>query len=161
MKSLTLLLFALVLGGCAIGRGTPDAAQARAGESCKATSEEEIAALFERWNQALQTADASAVVSNYAERSILLPTLSNQPRFTADEKADYFRHFLENGPSGVIDVRFIELGCNTAVDAGLYTFSFAKTGTVTRARYSYTYHWDGAQWLITSHHSSLMPQTDK
>jgi uncharacterized protein (TIGR02246 family) len=161
MKSLTLLLVALVLGGCATGRGMPDSAQARAGENCKASSEQEIAALFERWNQALQTGDASAVLANYAERSILLPTLSKQTRFTADEKADYFRHFMENGPSGVIELRFIELGCNTAVDAGLYTFSFAKTGTVSKARYSFTYHWDGTQWLITSHHSSLMPETDK
>jgi hypothetical protein len=52
----------------------------------------------------------------------------------------------------------IDLGCNSAVDAGLYTFTFGSTGAVVHARYTYTYHWDGSQWLITSHHSSAMPE---
>jgi hypothetical protein len=55
-------------------------------------------------------------------------------------------------------MRFVEIGCNSAVDAGLYTFTFAKTGDVVKARYSYTYRWDGSTWLITSHHSSAMPE---
>ena len=129
-------------------------------EDCKATSEKEIAALFERWNKSLQTGDPHKVVANYAQRSILLPTVSNKPRLTPAEKEDYFHHFLENKPSGKIDSRFIELGCNSAVDAGVYTFTFAKTGAVVKARYTYTYHWDGRKWLITSHHSSAMPEKD-
>jgi hypothetical protein len=44
------------------------------------------------------------------------------------------------------------------VDAGLYTFTFAKTGDVVKARYTYTYRWNGSEWLITSHHSSAMPE---
>lgn len=146
---------AAVLAGCATA---PDSAQKGQVESCKNTSEQEIAALFDRWNQSLQTGDARKVVANYAQRSILLPTVSNKPRLTAAEKEDYFHHFLENGPSGKIDLRHIELGCNTAVDAGLYTFSFAKTGNTVSGRYSYTYRWDGKEWLITSHHSSMMPE---
>ena len=55
-------------------------------------------------------------------------------------------------------MRQIELGCNSAVDSGLYTFRFAKTGATVQARYTYTYRWDGTQWLITSHHSSAMPE---
>jgi len=116
--------------------------------------------LFDRWNRSLQTGDAHAVVANYAERSILLPTVSNKPRVTAAEKLDYFEHFLENKPSGKIDYSFIEIGCNSAFDAGLYTFTFAKTGAKVAARYTYTYAWDGRQWLITSHHSSKMPEGD-
>ena len=125
---------------------------------CKATSEQEISALFDRWNQSLQTGDPHAVVINYAARSILLPTVSNKPRLTAAEKEDYFHHFLENKPVGKIDSRFIDIGCNTAVDAGLYTFTFSTNGAQVKARYTYTYKWDGKQWLITSHHSSAMPE---
>jgi uncharacterized protein (TIGR02246 family) len=127
-------------------------------ETCKSTSSEEIAALIDRWNQSLQTGDPHKVVANYAEQSILLATVSNQPRLTPAEKEDYFHHFLDNRPSGKVDFRDIELGCNSAVDAGLYTFTFAKTGEVVHARYTYTYHWDGKQWLITSHRSSAMPE---
>ena len=151
--------FALV--GCATSN-TPSLAKTTAPTAstvvCKATSEAEIAALFDRWNNSLLTGDPHKVVANYAERSILLPTVSNKARLTPAEKEDYFHHFLENKPSGKIDKRFIEIGCNTALDAGLYTFTFAKTGASVSGRYSYTYRWDGQQWLITSHHSSMMPE---
>ena len=133
-------------------------AQATRTETCKVTTEKEIASLFDRWNQSLQTGDPHKVVANYAERSILLPTVSNKPRLTPAEREDYFHHFLADRPSGKIDLRFVEIGCNTAVDAGLYTFTFAKTGAVASGRYSYTYRWDGSKWLITSHHSSVMPE---
>ena len=42
--------------------------------------------------------------------------MPNKPRFTAEEKEDYFHHFVENRPSGKIDQRFIEIDCNTAFD---------------------------------------------
>lgn len=162
MKSLAgIALFGCaVLAGCASTGGSqqPTSPVTRT-ESCRATTEQEIASLFDRWNESLQTGDPSTVVANYAERSILLPTLSNKPRLTAAEKEDYFHHFLENRPSGRIDLRFVEIGCNSAVDAGLYTFAFARTGTAASGRYSFTYRWDGSKWLITSHHSSLMPET--
>jgi hypothetical protein len=44
------------------------------------------------------------------------------------------------------------------VDAGLYTFTFGATGQVVHARYTFTYRWEGGKWLITSHHSSAMPE---
>lgn len=154
------LIASALLAGCAIVAGctSPAGAPQGASTACKSANEQEIAALFERWNQALQTGDPHQVVANYAERSILLPTVSNKPRLTAAEKEDYFQHFMEQRPAGRIDLRFIELGCNAAVDAGLYTFTYAKTGDVVHARYTFTYRWDGSRWLITSHHSSAMPE---
>ena len=127
-------------------------------EVCAPASEQQIAALFDRWNQSLQTGNPPEVVANYAEGSILLPTVSNKPRLTAAEKEDYFVNFMKNKPSGVIDSRTIAIGCNTAVDSGLYTFTYGTTGAEVKARYTYTYKWDGKQWLITSHHSSAMPE---
>ena len=161
MKVLPFLAIAslVAMTGCASISSTPSTAQTTKTESCKATTEQEIASLFDKWNNSLQTGDPHKVVANYATKSILLPTVSNTPRLTAAEKEDYFHHFLEDKPFGKIDLRAIELGCNTAVDAGLYTFTFAKTGAVVRGRYSYTYRWDGSQWFITSHHSSKMPES--
>ena len=158
MKPLVLLFAVAPLAACVSNQVAPSGAQNARTETCKQVSEAEIASLFDRWNQSLQTGDSHKVVANYAERSILLPTVSNKPRLTPAEKEDYFNHFLENQPSGKIDLRFIELGCNSAVDAGLYTFTFAKTGASVSGRYSYTYRWNGSQWQITSHHSSVMPE---
>ncbi len=145
------------LTGFASGPSIADSAAKRT-EICKETNEQEISALFERWNRSLQTGDPQKVAANYAERSILLPTVSNKPRLTAADKEEYFHHFLANKPVGKIDSRTIEIGCTTAVDAGLYTFTFGATGAQVKARYTYTYKWDGKQWLITSHHSSAMPE---
>lgn len=126
-------------------------------EVCHATSEKKIASLFERWNASLRTGDPKKVVANYAPKSILLPTVSNKPRLTAEEKEDYFEHFLQSKPVGTIDSRSIEIDCNSAIDAGLYTFKFAD-GSQVKARYTFTYKWNGKQWLISSHHSSAMPE---
>ena len=126
-------------------------------ETCHAATEKEVAALFDRWNGSLRTGDPKKVVANYAKSSVLLATVSNTPRMTPDQKEDYFKHFLENKPVGKIDSRTIEIDCNTAIDVGLYTFTFGD-GQQVKARYTYTYKWDGHQWLITSHHSSAMPE---
>ena len=82
MKSLTLIALA---GYAVLAGSASNAAQAPRTESCKVTSEKEIASLFDRWNQSLQTGDPHKVVANYAERSILLPTVSNKPRLTPAE----------------------------------------------------------------------------
>jgi uncharacterized protein (TIGR02246 family) len=126
-------------------------------ETCQPATEAQIKALFDRWNKSLQTGDPKKVVANYAPKSVLLATVSNKPRLTPEEKLDYFQHFLEKKPSGTIDSRTIEIDCNTALDAGTYTFRFSD-GSVVKARYTYTYKWDGKDWLITSHHSSAMPE---
>jgi uncharacterized protein (TIGR02246 family) len=142
----------------AISPGRSVLAASQHTEVCVETSEQEIASLFDRWNNSLQTGDPHNVVVNYAAKSVLLPTVSNKQRLTPEDKEDYFRHFLENKPFGHIDWRMIEIDCNTAVDVGLYTFTFRKTGSQVKARYTFTYRWDGRQWLITSHHSSTMPE---
>lgn len=148
----------VAITGCASVGDAPSNDRAGKREACKIVTEQEIASLFDRWNDALKTGDPKKVVALYSDKSILLPTLSNKLRLTAAEKEDYFKHFMEDAPVGKIDFRFIDLGCNTAVDAGLYTFNFAKTGSAVSGRYSYTYRWDGSKWLITSHHSSKMPE---
>lgn len=128
-----------------------------AAATCKLPAKSEIAALFDRWNAALKTGDAKKVVANYATPSILLPTVSNQARFTAAEKEEYFVHFLQRKPEGKIDDRLIEVDCNSATDAGLYSFKFAD-GSVVKARYSFSYKKVDESWLISSHHSSAMPE---
>jgi uncharacterized protein (TIGR02246 family) len=126
-------------------------------EACHATSDAEIGRQFDRWNSALATLDPDKVVARYAPESILLPTVSNTPRTTPELRKDYFTMFLKSKPQGVIDSRLIQIGCNSAIDAGIYTFTFGD-GRKVQARYTFTYGWDGKDWLITSHHSSAMPE---
>ena len=113
---------------------------------------------FDRWNKSLKSGDPDQVVKNYAKNSILLATLANKPRLTVAEKRNYFKFFLINKPVGKINYRKIEVGYDMAVDAGIYTFTFAKTGAVVKARYTFTYRFNNNKWLITSHHSSRMPE---
>ena len=140
------------------GHGPISVSNARAAaEECDLPLKSEIAALFDRWNNSLRTGDPRKVVANYAPNSILLPTVSNRARFTIAEKEEYFMHFLMRRPEGSIDDRMIEVDCNSATDSGLYTFRFAD-GTKVKARYSFSYKKVGAEWLISSHHSSAMPE---
>jgi len=157
MKRLTLLAAALTLalGGCATA---PSGSAPTQAQNCQPTNEQEIAALFDRWNASLQTGDPKKVAANYSSRTLLLPTVSNRPRQTAAEIEDYFVYFLKDQPSGTVVSRMISIGCNTAVDTGLYNFTFAKTGKSVAARYTYTYEWKDGQWLISSHHSSALPE---
>ncbi|MGY4493472.1 SgcJ/EcaC family oxidoreductase [Pseudomonas sp. TE3610] len=129
-----------------------------AAQACQPATDADIAALFDRWNAALATGDPAKVAAIYQADAVLLPTQSNQVRLTTAEREDYFAHFLANKPSGRIVSRSIQTRCDSAVDAGIYEFTFAATGEQVQARYSYTWNWDGEQWLIGSHHSSVMPQ---
>jgi uncharacterized protein (TIGR02246 family) len=127
--------------------------------TCKAVTESDISSLFDRSNASLKTDKPDEVVKNYATDSILLPTVSNKPRLTQDERRDYFVHFLEDHPVGEINMRRIKIGCNDALDAGIYTFTFGN-GSKVRARYTFTYVLQDGKWLISSHHSSAMPEKE-
>ena len=50
--------------------------------SCPTVTKTEIAALFEQWDQSLQTGNPSEVAKNYADEAILVPTVSNKVRHT-------------------------------------------------------------------------------
>lgn len=142
----------------------PPHAETHNNVTCVKTTETEIAALFDRWNAALATLDAHNVAMLYAHDAVLLATLSNEVRPTHEKIEDYFVHFLEKKPQGHIDSRTINIGCNTASDTGLYTFTLhEKNGKVKKvaARYSFVYEYDDDQWLIEHHHSSMMPEKIK
>lgn len=125
--------------------------------ACVKTNPQEIAALFDRWNNSLKTRNPVKVNANYSDNAILLATLSNKPRVNSAERIDYFKDFLTKHPVGKIDSRTIKIGCNKAIDTGLYTFTL-KDGKKVHARYTFTYRWDGHKWLISSHHSSALPE---
>ena len=157
-KRMILALGVAMLAGCATGVRHDPATSPERATTCEPIDERAVAGLFERWNASLQTGDPKKVVGNYAERSILLPTLSGKNRITRHEKEDYFKHFLADKPTGTVTARQIDVGCNMVADSGLYTFTMARTGKKVHARYTYVYKWENGAWLITHHHSSMLPE---
>jgi uncharacterized protein (TIGR02246 family) len=141
----------------------PSAAWSRA-PRCVHVTERQIADLFERWNDALKTGNAGKVVALYTSDAVLLPTLKNGPLVGHPAISEYFEDdFLPKKPSGAINGKHnIRIGCNMAVDAGLYTFTFGKPDLPpAEARYTYVYKYDGRRWLIVHHHSSVRPEPTK
>ena len=132
-------------------------AQAQQTATCANTSEKEVSAWFDRWNDSLKTQDSETVTANYAKDAVLLPTVSNMPRTNHEEIRAYFVDFQKKEPQGVIDKRVVKIGCNIAQDIGLYTFSL-KGGKKVHARYSFVYEFTEGKWLIAHHHSSAMPE---
>ena len=115
-----------------------------------------IQALFDAWNQALQTGDPKKVTLLYENDGILLPTISNQVRHNHDEIEDYFTHFLAKGPRGEINESNIRIFGDIAINSGVYTFTF-KDSTSVSARFTFVYRWSQERWMIVEHHSSSMP----
>lgn len=133
-------------------------------EVCKLTSKDEIQGLFQRWNASLKTLSPEQVTANYSSDAVLLPTVSNVSRTTPAEIQDYFVHFLQKKPEGVINQSHVKIGCNKAYDVGIYSFTLQdKEGhaQVVKARYSFVYDYKDGQWLISHHHSSVMPEAIK
>jgi len=96
LKKTTLIIvgvFALLLLSCN---------SAYADASCPTVTKADVAALFEQWDQLLQTGKPSEVAKNYADDGILIPTVSNRVRHTHAEIEDYFKHFLTLKPNGRI-----------------------------------------------------------
>ncbi|MGI3746085.1 MAG: SgcJ/EcaC family oxidoreductase [Janthinobacterium lividum] len=124
---------------------------------CATLDQQQAKILFERWNNTLQTGDSRKVAANYTSDAVLLPTLSNQPRTDLAGKLDYFNTFLRKKPFGTLDSSTVITSCNSAIDTGLYTFRFSDDSEV-QARYTFTYALVDNEWLITSHHSSAMPE---
>ncbi|MBI1241315.1 SgcJ/EcaC family oxidoreductase [Umezakia ovalisporum] len=150
-------IFGAALACSSIMAGTP----VRAQSNCPKVTRPEIAALFDRWNNSLQTGDPNKVTLNYAGNAVLLPTVSNKVRRNHEEIQDYFVKFLQMKPVGKINYRNIRLYCGVAIDSGIYTFRVINNGQTQEvpARYTFVYNKLGDKWLITEHHSSGMPET--
>jgi uncharacterized protein (TIGR02246 family) len=132
---------------------------AYADTNCPTVTKADIAALFEQWDQSLQTGKPSEVAKNYADDAILVPTVSNKVRHTHPEIEDYFQRFLRLKPDGRIEEQNIQIYCDVAVNSGIYTFAVVKEGqpSEVKARFTFVYRKVGDRWLIVDHHSSGMP----
>jgi hypothetical protein len=80
---------------------------------CYSLTEDEVRALYARWNAALQTRKSATVADQYWPQSALLPTISNTIRYNRKLKLDYFDDFLKKKPYGTVLEDYIDnKGCN-------------------------------------------------
>ena len=159
-RQLSWLLGLVLLASCWLLplAAAPGEAQALEAPTCAPITESQVQGLFERWNRALSSGNPETVARLYEPGALLLPTLSATDRSGTEAIADYFTAFLKRQPTGEVTSRQIRLGCNQASDAGDYRFDLHQPEEQLDARYTFVYGFDGQQWRIVHHHSSLVPQ---
>jgi uncharacterized protein (TIGR02246 family) len=140
--------------------------------------------LFNRWNKLLQSKSPSTVAKMYSEKASFLPTLNGELKRGRKGAEEYFEHFLQKNPFGVIKESVAQLIDNneqTLLFAGLYDFEVdSETGerTTASARFTFIFQKEVANegddikqndkeggdtddlsaWKIIHHHSSLKPE---
>lgn len=123
-------------------------------------SKAEVQAAFDNWLAAVASHKAENVAKLYAKDAVLLPTLSPKVHNTPELRLAYFNVFTAKPDiKGTVDESHIRVFGNTAVNSGLYTFTFTKDGETQTvpARYSFVYRKTSKGWLIVDHHSSKLP----
>jgi len=131
----------------------------------KEVSMEELTQLahenFARWNDALQTGNPEQVAALYTKDCLFLPTLDDKYRIGREKATEYFVHFLAKKPFGTIvdDGVIASDDGNSYTHVGLYDFEVGEPDnrSVAHARFTYTWQKVGSEWLISHHHSSLVP----
>jgi uncharacterized protein (TIGR02246 family) len=121
----------------------------------------QIRAALHAWECAFNAADADAAAALYAPDAFLWGTMAQSLIATPEGVREYFARTFAAG--GAPRVAFGDLQVcqqeGAALSAGLYTFTFTL-GAQSRelpARFSFAWHRVDGRWLVTSHHSSLMP----
>jgi uncharacterized protein (TIGR02246 family) len=137
--------------------------EAPADRACAPLAPQLVDSLFQHWAELVQAGDPEAVADLYAGEALLLPTLSASPRHTHGAIADYFSGFAARHPQAEVVEHTVYPACNQLVDAGHYRFRFPAAGsgqdTVVQARYTLVYGFNGQQWQLLHHHSSLLPDS--
>lgn len=118
-----------------------------------------------RWAEVISSGRLEDLLALYAADAILVPTMEDEVGGHADERRAYFEGFLSNpGLRCRIDSlrKRISHKLGTVVVGGHYTFTFLRGGQerIVPARYLFTFEEIDGDWLITGHHSSMMPSSN-
>ncbi|QVL53853.1 MAG: DUF4440 domain-containing protein [Cyanobium sp. M30B3] len=150
----------------------PEASYPAAG-ACAPVPAGLVDSLFQHWAELVRAGDPEGVADLYAADALLLPTLSARTRQSHAAIADYFSGFAARHPQAEVVEHTVYTACNQLVDAGLYRFRFPAAGpgaaglaegqppldTLVEARYTLVYGFNGQQWQLLHHHSSLLPDS--
>ena len=153
----------LLAGALAAAMTAAAPAALAASKSCPTVSPADVEKQFTAFNAAWATKDPDKVTALFAPSAVLLATVSNTPRTTPAAVRDYFVSFLKNSPQATINSSTVKIDCTTATRVGLWTVALTNptsgVKTDVKARYSFTYLWDGSAWKVDHLHSSVLPET--
>ena len=114
--------------------------------------------LLQKWINAIKTGDPKEVTNLYYDDGILLGTFSNKERIGHELILEYFENLLKSPVEVEIVSEHASVSESVAVNSGLY--NFVTDGKTINARFSFVYHKNNDEWKITSHHSSIIPESD-
>jgi uncharacterized protein (TIGR02246 family) len=114
--------------------------------------------LLQKWINAIKTGDPKEVTNLYYDDGILLGTFSNKERIGHELILEYFENLLKSPVEVEIVSEHTSVSESVAVNSGLY--NFVTDGKTINARFSFVYQKNNDEWKITSHHSSVIPESD-
>lgn len=120
--------------------------------------------ILDKWMQAVNSADADAILNLYDPNAVLIPTFSNRVLNTPEKLRDYFEALGSRPELSIAlhDKTLItqELGNQVYVLGGIYNWRFAVDGEVLNFEARFSYVMDLAKPApIVHHHSSQIPRT--
>lgn len=113
----------------------------------------------QQWAKALQSRNPENITALYAKDAILYATFTNM----LDNKSEILNYFKGLTKKSNLKVTFnkqnVRLFGYTAINSGIYTFSYSDNGKTINvpARYTFVYTSTPNGLLIVDHHSSLLP----
>ena len=114
--------------------------------------------LLQKWINAIKTGDPKEVTNLYHDDGILLGTFSNKERIGHELILEYFENLLKSPVEVEIVSEHTSVSESVAANSGLY--NFVTNGKTINARFSFVYQKNNDEWKITSHHSSVIPESD-
>lgn len=123
---------------------------------------EEIEKVSNQWAMSLSAGDPEKIAKLYDKNAILYATFKNKIDNPRDLIA-YFKNLMKHQDLKVqFQKKNIRIFWETAVNSGLYTFSFNEKGKVVTipARYTFVYVLEPEGWMIIDHHSSVLPDKE-
>ena len=113
--------------------------------------------LLQEWTSAVKSGDPKQVTSLYRDDGILLGSFSNKERVGHELILEYFENLLKSPVEVQILSENPHIFESAAVNTGHY--NFVTGGKTINARFSFVYHKSNGEWKITSHQSSVIPET--
>ncbi|CAN5223310.1 hypothetical protein BH10PSE19_BH10PSE19_16400 [soil metagenome] len=119
----------------------------------------QVKAAAQTWGEVLASGDAKKMATLYDTNAYLYATFQNKIS-SSEGLLSYFKKLMLHPD---LNVKFqkqnIRIHHATAINSGLYVFSYKDAGKIVRipARFTFVYTLQPNGWLIVEHHSSILP----